>query len=107
MGLQKIAKIKDVLLEVLPDVYHYTAKTPGRRYAVWMELGEKSQSDGDNCKIEQAIYGTIDFYTEDEDDTKQDEIQEALKREGISFFLASVQYEEKTGLIHYEWEWVI
>ena len=107
MGLQKIFEVGKALLTVLDDVNHYTAKGKNDRYAVWMEQGERSQLDGDNRKNEQTIYGSIDYLTKHEDDPNMGLIPNALSNAGISYMLLSVQYEEETEYIHYEWEWEV
>ena len=46
----------------------------------------------------------MDFFTLDEYDAIIDEIQDSLEgNEGLSWNLNSVQYEEDTKFIHYEW----
>ena len=84
-------------------VGHYEYFGNDTPYCVWAESQEQSSSEGDNYKNEQAIQGTIDFYTKAEFDPFIDAIQDALKLNRISFYLNSVQYEHETGLIHYEW----
>ena len=64
--------------------------------------------DAENRKAEQQIHGTIDYFTRAEFDTNVDRIQEALNAAGIGFRINSVQYEDTTNLIHYEWEfWAV
>ena len=58
-----------------------------------------------NQKKNHSIKGTIYYFTKKDNDIIADEIQEILKTEKISFYLNSVQYEEETGYIHYEWVW--
>ena len=52
---------------------------------------------------EQAIEGTIDYFTRTEYDPNFEKIQEVLSEAEISYRLNSVQYEDETGYIHYEW----
>jgi hypothetical protein len=52
---------------------------------------------------EQAIQGTIDYFTKTKDDPNLDAIQSALNDAEISFRLSAIQYEEDTRYIHYEW----
>ena len=58
---------------------------------------------------EQIIHGTIDFFTKTEYHKTIDDIQAALTASPrIGWNLSSVQYEDETNLIHYEWEfWVV
>lgn len=58
----------------------------------------------DNRKQEQQISGTVDCFTQIEYDPLLDEIQEALDAtENVAWMLESVQYEDETKYIHYEW----
>ena len=54
---------------------------------------------------EQAITGTIDYFTKTEYDPAFTAIQAALTTLGISYRLNSVQYEVDTKYLHYEWVW--
>lgn len=111
-SLQKSLKsLRDILKTVsVPDkVYHYekpsNVKPP---YIVWQEDGESAQFGADNRKAEQQIHGTIDCYTQTEYDPLLDEIQGALNAaDWVGWGLTSVQYEDTTKLIHYEWEFNI
>ena len=52
--------------------------------------------------------GTIDLYTRQEFDPAVDQIQEGLNTsEGVGWVLSSVQYEDETNLIHYEWTFAV
>ena len=96
-------KIKEALLRVDVEVFHYYALHPSDRYVVWAEDGEGTELAADNRKIGQVLSGTIDFFTKTEQDPAREEIQRALGDAEISYSLNSVQYEEETGYIHYEW----
>lgn len=61
----------------------------------------------DNQKVGQVLSGTIDFFTRTENDPAIVEIQTALENAEISYYLNSVQYEEETRYIHYEWRWEV
>ena len=87
--------------------YHYE-KPAGTRapYVVWAEDGEPGGFSGNNKKGEQAIGGTLDFYTLTEFDPLVDALQTVLESQfGGSWVLESVQYEDETKLIHYGWAW--
>lgn len=89
-------------------VFHYAkpkwVKPP---WVVWQEDGENASFHPDNRKGEQQVHGTIDCYTQTEYDPLLDEVQGALDAAGIGWSLLSVQYEDETRLIHYEWEFNI
>jgi len=91
--------IKTALLTVGVPVSHYAAFEQSDKYIVW---AEDNQAD----LQEQAIEGTIDYFTKTENDPNVKKIQDALN--GVcSWRLNSIQYEDETKLIHYEWTWEI
>lgn len=100
-------KIKEALLRVDVEVFHYYALHPSDRYVVWAEDGEGAELAADNQKVGQVLSGTIDFFTRTENDSAIVEIQTALENAEISYYLNSVQYEEETRYIHYEWRWEV
>ncbi|HMM31780.1 MAG TPA: hypothetical protein PKB13_08380 [Clostridia bacterium] len=60
----------------------------------------------DNHLYSQVLTGTLDFFTKQEFDPLFDEIQDVLNGiEAFSWSLNSVQHEDDTGYIHYEWAW--
>lgn len=105
--INKINQIGKLLIPLIEDVYHYNAPPGLDRYIVWAEDGETSSISGNNKKDIQTLEGTIDFYTKTESDILVDEIQSALNNANISYRLNSIQYEDETQLIHYEWVWSI
>lgn len=106
MSWNKIYRIRDALLTVSKDVYHFEALKKKDKYIVWAEDGEGNSGHADNKK-NQAIQGTIDYFTKDDADPAVEEIQEALELYEISYKLNSVQYEDETEYIHYEWIWEV
>ena len=101
--LSKLNQVRNAILSEMENVGHYEALNQTDKYIVWAEDSEGSSVEGDNQKIEQSIQGTIDYYTKSEDDQNVERIQTALKAARISFYLNSVQYEDKTQYIHLEW----
>ena len=99
--------IRDALLTVTNKVYHFDATGAKGNYIVWAEEGQTSATWADNKMQEQAIGGTIDYFTKFEFDENVDKIQKALNDAEISFELNSIQHEEQTKYIHYEWTWDI
>lgn len=101
--INKLNQVKEALLTVTKEVYHYEAYKRSDEYIVWAEESEVRAIYYNNKKEQQVIQGTIDYFTKKEGDTTVDAIQEALTAYGISFYLNSVQYEDETQYIHYEW----
>ena len=106
MSWNKIYRIRDALLTVSKDVYHFEALKKKDKYIVWAEDGEGNSGHADNKK-NQVIQGTIDYFTKDGADPVVEEIQEALELYEISYKLNSVQHEDETEYIHYEWIWEV
>lgn len=107
MSFQKIYKVRDALLKVSKNVGHYEAIKKGNKYIVWAEDSESNAISADNRKQNQGIQGTIDYFTKEEEDETVDKIQEALDAAGIGYVLNSIQYEEETQYIHFEWVWEV
>ena len=105
-----LKKIRDVLNSTSAKGrigHYYRPKNFTPSWIVWQELDEDTSHSTNNHKDLQQIAGLIDCYTQIEYDPLLDEIQEALDGAGIGFRLNSVQYEDETKLIHYEWEFYV
>lgn len=113
MSLQaKLKKVRDALLTTGIDgtlVCHYERpRNPGDHWIVWQEDGEGDDFSANNRKAEQQGRGTIDCFTKIEYDALLDDIQTALDdAPDIAWTLESVQYEDDTKLIHYEWAFTV
>lgn len=105
----KLITVRDALLTVTASCYHYRRPAEiEKNYIIWQEDSEEESFDADNRKREQQIHGTIDYFTQTEFDAVTDSIQNALDDAEVGFRLNSVDYEDDTKLIHYEWEfWVM
>ena len=105
----KLSRVRDALVGVTEQCYHF--RRPGnvtKNYLVWAEDSEDDSFNADTRKAEQQIHGTIDYFTQIEFDPLVDAVQDALNDAFIGFRLKSVDYEDDTKLIHYEWEfWVV
>ena len=75
-------------------------------YIVWAEDGANDFEAG-NQHAEYALTGTVDLYTKDANEKLERTIPVTLDQLGVSWYLNSVQYEQETGLIHYEWAWEV
>lgn len=103
---QKLEPLVSAYVEITPKTYHYLRPKVEFPCIVWQEDGENSFEAG-NIKAEQAITGTTDYFTQEEYDPAIDGIQAAHNALKIAWELSSVQYEEETNLIHYEWRWEV
>jgi len=96
--------VKTALLTVTQKCYHYSApQNVTGPYIVWAEDNQADSVWADGKMQEQAIEGTVDYFTKTENDSDVQSIQNALNDAGVSFRLNSIQYETDTGYIHYEW----
>ena len=102
-----LERLQAALAALTDRVYHYVAApnsmTP---YIVWAEDGDNDLLAG-NVHAERYYTGTVDLYTRTDSDPLFTAIPEALEGLGASYYLNSVQYEEETGLVHYEWVWEV
>lgn len=106
-----LKRIRDALntTSATGRVYHYTRPSDiTTSWIVWQEDGESSSLAVNNHKTEQQIHGTIDCYSLEEYDGLFDEVQDALNIvPNLGWSLLSVDYEDETNLIHYQWEFNI
>lgn len=100
-------ELREALLEVTQAVYHFHAHKPPRRYIVWAEDGAGDTVFANGRLQNQAITGTVDLFTDDPEDTALfNGVQGALDQV-CAWRLNSIQYEDDTGLMHYEWVWEV
>jgi hypothetical protein len=102
----KLRRIGEALDTALPGLAsHYYRKPASYPACIWQEDGEGESFRADFREREQAIHGTVDYFTQTEYDPNIDVIQDVLNGIMHTWRIKSVQYEEETKLIHYEWEW--
>lgn len=102
----KLMRIRDALVPLTTNVYHYWRTNVAPPYLIWSEDAEESSFAANTCKVEQQIHGTADYFTKVEFDPVIDAIQDALEEAThTGWSLSAVQWEEETGLIHYTWDW--
>ena len=103
-----LQSLKTLLLAIGPPVFRYFATGQTGNYIVWAEDGEGDTVHADGRKVERAITGTIDYFTKTENDPVVKQIEDVLDSDdGISWYLNSVQYEQDTGYVHFEWVWEV
>ena len=88
------------------NVYHHHRPDLEFPCIVWAEeCSDELNADGD--VVEQALQGTLDYFTPNDIDPMVDQIQSQLRDMGLGWRLNSIQYEEDTGLVHWEWTWEV
>lgn len=100
----RLRHIGEAFAQITYHCSHYY-RTDGLPAIVWAESGEDESFHSDNRKSEQRIIGTVDLFTQTEFDDLVDAVQAVLMDLGLTWNLESVQYEEETNIIHYEWTW--
>lgn len=83
---------------------HYAwSKAPEGDYGTYAE-SNGNDLIADDKHIERGTEGYINLFTRDDTDTPRVKIETALNSLNIAWNLNTVQYENDTGYIHYEWE---
>lgn len=99
---QQFLKTFGIGLADVCRAYHYRAPEnvrPG--YAVWQEIAGSALA-AENRHAEGFFDISVDYFTKTEFDPTIDAIAAFLQGYG-SWRLESVQFEQDTGMIHYEW----
>lgn len=78
------------------------SKAPKGDYGIFAEDGANDFLAEDH-HAEQALTGTVDYFTRDNSGTPKTTIETALESSGVAWYLNSNQLEDDTGYIHYEW----
>lgn len=102
---EKLTNIGTMYGNAVQNAFHYWRPVKDAPWLIWAEEGGSEFAAG-NQVAEQAIHGSTDYFTKDEFDPAIDGIQDAQNAlPGFMWSLNSVQYEDETELIHYEWRW--
>lgn len=107
--IQQLQTIKDILVSVCENTYHYQAPEGSRfeKFIVWQEESEYARLMGDGDKMEVRLQGSIDLFTKDEYDPLTEQIEAAFKAAHIYIEYTRTFFEDDTGYTHYEWVWRI
>lgn len=103
----KLRQMGEAFAAITPKAYHYFRPVTSFPALIWAESGEADSFHSDNRKSCQTIQGTVDLFTKTEFDPLLDGVQAALEGLGVAWYLSSVQYEDETNAIHYEWTWEV
>ena len=106
MSLQsKLFQLGVAFSSITTKCYHYYRPVKDVPCIIWAETGEETSFHSDNHKEEQRIIGYVHLFTKTEFDTLADSVQTTLESLGLTWSLSSVQYEDETNMIHYQWDW--
>lgn len=78
----------------------------GADYGCYMLDGQNALTTGEGAASEIMLTGTVDYFTKDHSMTPKETIEAALNSLDCFWALESVQFEEESGYIHYEWSFV-
>lgn len=81
------------------------SKAPDGDYGVYYADSQEHLSADEDSGAETALGGYIDYFTRDSTLTPKTTIEAELRKLGIVWWLNSIQFEDSTGYIHYEWRW--
>lgn len=85
-----------------PFAHYGWSKAPQGDYGVVSETGGNDLTSNDT-HIERGTEGTVDLFTRDDSSAPRIAVETVLNEYGCAWQLNSVQFEEDTGYIHYEW----
>lgn len=100
-------ELKELLLIVGVPVYRYEGFQETGNYIVWAEDSQGSTLHSDDSMNIRSTQGTIDYFTQEENDPIVETIEEKLNSADLSWQFGSIQYEKENGYIHYEWIWEV
>ena len=102
----------DGLVNVLNGLtdFKWTAEgwtsAPSDMYGVISLDGQAELGTDANAVSEKMLKGYADaFYHKPKGTESFDAVEDSMRRFGLWFTLESVQYEDETGFVHYEWRW--
>lgn len=105
---RKLYQVGKILSDALPGIVsHYFRDNSKLPYCIWAEDGENLSFNADNLKAEQAIHGTVDYFTQVEYDANIDTIQDTLQHITNNWDLTYVEFEDTQRVIHYEWSFTV
>ncbi len=85
------------------DFAHFAwAHAPSGTYGTYSEDGENRLA-GSNKTAENVLIVYVALFTKDDSSTPRTTIESALDGIPCAWYLNTVQFEEDTGYIHYEW----
>lgn len=102
-----LERLQEALAALTERCWHYVAQPNAvPPYLVWAEDGDNDLA-ADNVHGERCYTGTVDLYSREDPEPLFEAVPAALEGIGAAWYLNSVQYEEDTGLTHWEWVWEV
>lgn len=85
-----------------PFAHFAWAHAPSGTYGTYGEDGQNRLA-GDNKTAEKVSVVYVSLFTKDDTGTPQTTVEAALDGIPCAWYLNTIQFEEDTGYIHYEW----
>ena len=101
---QRLKDFSAIVASAVPTSYHYFRSQKTYPCAIWQE-DSAELFRADNQADEIRMSGTLDYFTREEFDTAIDDLISAFTGNGVHWSIESIQFEEETNLIHYEFGW--
>lgn len=86
----------------IPFAHFAWSVAPSGTYGTYGEDGENRLA-GDNKTAERVMVVYVNLFTKDDSSTPRATIESALDGIPCAWYLNTVQFEDDTGYIHYEW----
>lgn len=102
-----LEKLKTALAATgIPFAHVAWTKPPAGDYMTFQEDGSNNVY-ADNVCYCQYFEGTIDIYTKNDDGTILERLQNALTDNDIQWDFSDSDYDDETGLIHYQYDFEV
>lgn len=89
----------------MPWTFMAWSHAPDSDYGVVTVADQEALKADADAIAEKILTGYVDLFTSDQTADSMDAIETVLRGMGLWFRLESIQFEEDTGYIHYEWTW--
>lgn len=98
--------LKAALAETELDfVFAAWSHSPAGDYGVYSLNDQIGLSTDTDAASERMLEGYVDYFTRSDSEAAKNAIEGALRGLGLWWTLESVQFEDDTGYLHYEWRW--
>lgn len=88
----------------LPFAHFSWSSAPKGDFGVYAE-DSAGTFFADSRNASSRLAGYVDYFTRSDSESVKQTIEDALRNAGVIWWLESIQFEEDTSFIHYEWRW--
>lgn len=103
----KIAGLVDALnlLTDIPFTEWAWSEAPGDGYGVVSTDGQSELKADADPAVEKMLTGYVDVFIKATDPDPTEDVEDAMRAIGVWFQMESIQIEQETGWLHFEWRW--